>query len=94
MEPKYKTGREFLQAWAEFPLMDGDDPETDGMAFHARIWVEVARDMLAGPEPLDDVQVTTRRYVDECDRRWRAGKFFQLHQTEGPAGFERRGWEM
>ena len=89
-----KTGRELLESFAK---SDDDllgDPEVDGMAFQVRIWGEVARDMLKTGREWADGTSTINEYNAECTRRWREGKFFQLYQTEGPAGFAARGWEM
>jgi hypothetical protein len=88
----WKTGREFLETFALSDDCLPGDPETDGMSYHARIWAQVCRDMLASDMSYDDVGLTLRFYIDECDRRWRAGKFFQTYTLEGDAGLEARGW--
>ena len=80
--------------------IEPDDPsmhdlEVCGMCFHRSLMRDVARDMLT----TDDTTNAVIRWSEEVQRRWQAGKFYQLWQAERTAGrdpeatFAERGWE-
>lgn len=99
---KVMSDEEFIVSMSKSDdLADHPDAWTEtGTCGHCGMmicWAETARDMLkagdTGPGAIG-------RWSDESRKRWEAGKYFQLYQTEKAAGrdphkaFEDRKWEM
>jgi hypothetical protein len=87
---------EYLRRMAERdPLDEGHDIELCGMCYHARLWQQVAAEMVAA----GNFENGIARWEAETRKRWQESKFFKLWQEEATAGrdphkaFEERGWE-
>ena len=89
-----KNNTEFLTLMGLELFLD-HDIEVCGLCFHRWVMREVALELIAS----GDIQSGMHRWNDEVERRWRAGKFYQLWQAERAAGrdprqsFTERGWE-
>ena len=89
-----ESSHEFLESLSKNPLIE-HDLEVCGMCLHRFLMCEVAKDILASGDLTD----ATARWDQEVQRRWQAGKFYQLWQAERAAGrdpeqtFADRGWE-
>ena len=85
----------FLERMARSDELVDHDGETCGQCCQMILGAEVAREMIEAGEYEDVVS----KWAAEAQRRWHAGKFFQLWQQEKEAGrnprkaFEERGWE-
>ena len=85
----------FLERMARSDELADHDGETCGQCCQMILGAEVAREMIEAGEYEDVVG----KWAAETERRWKAGKFFELWQGETEAGrnprkaFEERGWE-
>lgn len=97
MTDKILTDEDYLRRMAERDTLldEGHDVEQCGMCYHAKLWSDVAREMVEKGDFTDGI----KRWEAETRRRWQESKFFKLWQEEAAAGrdphkaFEERGWE-